>query len=261
MKKIWITSLDKNPQIISPLLALAKQYGLAADGHFFTDDPAKLAWQPPLEKLLDPAVSLWIIVGGQEAPAASIGYGLSLLTLSLGQRRDLPPMLWLDPNGTLSSDQLPTLLQNVSILPLQSPTLGAKLVAAANRPAAPPMVAPYRMAVHANEGYGTWLEIGPASEEWNGAMFGLAGAGRIVFQGVGPSGLLPQKTVLEYPQQGLILQLGDQEYTAWAVRNRITTDTSSYVKIDGVPSALLFGPYAADEQAEVFVVQMGCTTT
>jgi hypothetical protein len=260
MKQIWITSLDKNPQVIGPLLALAKQYGLAADGHFFTDDPSKLAWQPPLEKLLDPAVGLWIIVGSQEPLTPSVGYGLSLLTLSLGQRRNLPPMLWLDPSGTLDNGQLPTLLQNAMILPLQAPTLGAKIVAAANRPAAPVIAAPYRMAVHANEGYGIWLEIGPGTELWDGSMVGVAGAGKIAFQGVGPAGQLPQKTVLEYPQQGLTLMLGTQEYTTWAVRNPITTATSHFVKIDGVPDSILFGPYTADEQAEVFVVQMGLIT-
>lgn len=258
MKQVWITSLDKDPKVISPLLALAKQYGLGADGHFFTDDPAKLAWQPPLEKLIDPAVSLWIIVGSPEPPPAGVGYGLSLLALSLGLRRNPTPILWLDPGGTLQAHQLPTVLQHATVLPLHAPTLGAKIVASANRVVAP-SAAPYRLAVHANEGYGTWLEIGPVSETWDGSMVGVAGEGRLTFQGVGPAGKLPQKTVLEYPQQGLTLKLGEQEYNTWAVRNRITTETSHFVKLDGTPTAVLFGPFAADDQAEVFVVQM-CNT-
>lgn len=259
MKRIWITSLGKDPGMIASLLALAKQYGLAADGHFFTDDPAKLGWRPPVEQLADPSVALWIIVGGPD-PAASVGFGLTLATLSLAGRRQPPPILWLDPTGTLTVDHLPTLLHGATILPANTATLGPKLVAAANRPAAPLPPAPYRLAVHAHEGYGTWLEIGPATSTWDGSMVGVAAGGDITFQGVGPAGQLPHKALLEYPQQGLKIQLGDSEYTAWAVRNRLTAETSHFVKIDGAPASLLFGPYAADDQAEVFVVRTAFAT-
>lgn len=259
MKQVWITSLDKDPRTIGPLLALAKQYGLAADGHFFTDDPAKLAWQPPLAKLADPAVALWIIVGGNEAPPTSVGFGLSLLAIALGQRRTPPPILWLDPTGHLQAEHLPTPLREATLLPLHTPTLGAKMVAAANRPPTVTPPAPYRLAVHAHESYGTWLEIGPIDTTWEGSMVGVRGEGAIVFQGVGPVGRLPQKTVLEYPQQGLKIMLAEREYTAWAVRNRLGGDTSHYVKIDGAPDSLLFGPYADDDRAEVFVLTMAVT--
>lgn len=259
MKQVWITSLDKDPQVISPLLALAKQYGLTADGHFFTDDLAKLAWQPPLEKLIDPSMGLWMIVGGKEAMPSSVGFGLSLLAISLGQRRDPPPMLWLDPGGNLNPNQLPTVFQAATVLPFPSPTLGAKIVAAANRTPAHSLPGPYRLAVHANTSYGTWLEIGPSAGSWEGSMVGVTEGAKITFQGVGPAGKLPQKTVLEYPQQGLTLMLGELEYTAWAVRNRLTTETSHFVKIEGAPDSLLVGSYAADDQADVFVIQTRIT--
>jgi len=141
---------------------------------------------------------------------------------------------------------------------LTAPTLGAKLVAAANIPPAMPVPAPYRLAVHAHEGYGTWLETGPVAASWAGALAGAAPEGRIVFQGVGPAGQLPQKAVLAYPEQGLKLRLGEIEYLAWAVRNLITAADSHYVKIDGAPGSLLFGPYASDDEAEVFVLKTSC---
>lgn len=40
---IWITSLIKEKNIVGPLLKLSKQYGLEAQGHFWTDELEKMA--------------------------------------------------------------------------------------------------------------------------------------------------------------------------------------------------------------------------
>lgn len=259
MKQVWVTSLDKDPAVVGSLLATIRQYGLAAEGHFWTDDLGKIAWKGALDRIVDPAVAVWVVVGGSKPVAASVGFGLTLLALSAAQqRRQGPVLVWLDRTGKMTAAQLPTPFQGAEILPLTAPTLGAKLVAMAHRPpaAAPPL--PYRLGVHAHEGYGTWLEVGPIDASWAGSLVGVAPEGKIVFQGVGPAGQLPQKAVLEYPEQGLTLCLGETEYSAWAVRNEITPADSHYVKIDGAPASLLFGPYAAGDVAEVFVMQTAC---
>jgi hypothetical protein len=259
MKQVWVTSLDRDPAAVGIVLAIARQYGLAADGHFWTDDLAKIAWKGPLDRIANPAVAVWIIIGGVRPVSVSVGFGLTLLALSAARQRERGPVVvWLDRTAAMTAAQLPTPLQSSMILPLTSPALGAKLVAAANTPSVAPEPAPYRLAVHAHEGYGTWLEVGPAAASWAGSLVGVAPEGQIVFQGVGPAGQLPQKAVLAYPEQGLHLRLGETEYIAWAVRNLITATDSHYVKIDGAPGSLVFGPHASDDDAEVFVLRTSC---
>jgi len=86
-------------------------------------------------------------------------------------------------------------------------------------------------------------------------MFGVAG-GEVVFQAVGPAGGLPEKSVLNYPMQGLKLTLGDTEYTAWAAQNEITPETAYYVKVEGYPTSIVFGPYSNEESADVYVINL-----
>jgi hypothetical protein len=52
------------------------------------------------------------------------------------------------------------------------------------------------------------------------------------------------------------LNLGGKEYTAWAAQNEIPTDTSYFVKLEGFPDSILFGPYSTEQEADVFVVQL-----
>jgi hypothetical protein len=84
-------------------------------------------------------------------------------------------------------------------------------------------------------------------------MFGVAGA-EITFHAVGPTGSLPPKTVLNYPMQGLKLEMGGKEYLAWAAQNELNAETSYFVKVEGYPESILFGPYSTEQEANVFVV-------
>ncbi len=47
MKKVWITALVKDEEKIAKLMAAMKQYGLAANGHFWVDDLTHMSWQAP----------------------------------------------------------------------------------------------------------------------------------------------------------------------------------------------------------------------
>ena len=88
-------------------------------------------------------------------------------------------------------------------------------------------------------------------------MFG-AYEGKIAFHGVGPAGKLPSKSVLNYPMEGLRLNLGEKEYIAWAVQNELHAETSYFVKLDGFPESILFGPFPADgaDEADVHVIDL-----
>jgi len=86
-------------------------------------------------------------------------------------------------------------------------------------------------------------------------MFGVHGAD-IDVHGVGPADGIPARTVLEYAVKGMKVQLGEEEFTAWAAQNRLDSAMSYYVRVQGAPDKLLFGPYAASEDAEVHVVAL-----
>ncbi len=136
---------------------------------------------------------------------------------------------------------------------VSNPSLGAKIVAKANTPVSK-IDTEYRLDIHANPGFGVWVEIGPGiGHEWAGALLGVAG-GEIDAHGVGETGKLPQKAVLEYPVKGMKLTAGEKEYTAWAVQNKLDETLSYYIRVQGMPKSLLFGPYAQDEGAEVHVI-------
>jgi hypothetical protein len=107
----------------------------------------------------------------------------------------------------------------------------------------------------ANERIGQWFEVRPTQSTWPGVMFGVAGA-KILFHAVGPKGQLPSKTVLNYPMEGLKLEMGEKEYIAWATQNELNAETSYYVKVEGFPDSILFGPYSSEESADVFTLKL-----
>jgi hypothetical protein len=257
-KRIWITSLSGDKGIITGILKLGKKYGLAPDGHFWVDEVEKMAWQAPLASLLAKETGLWIITGTKtDLEKDSVRYGLSLLCLSLQKDRGVGfPILFVCPDDSIKTEDLPTPFRGCDILGLDHPTLGAKLTARANTPVKPiPM--DYRINIHANPGYGIWYEIGPAKGAlWNGVLAGGLKS-EVNAHGVGPKGSLPLKAILEYPMQGLKLSLGRDDYTAWAVKNRLDEDLSYYVRFADAPGSILFGPLPAEEtEAEFHVLKM-----
>ena len=110
-----------------------------------------------------------------------------------------------------------------------------------------------KMDILGNEQIGQWFEVRPAQGSWPGVMFGVAGA-EIAFHGVGPAGSLPSKTILNYPMQGLKLEMGKKAYLAWAAQNELNAETSYFVKVEGYPESILFGPYSTEQEADVFVL-------
>ena len=56
--------------------------------------------------------------------------------------------------------------------------------------------------------------------------------------------------------EGLKLNLGDKEFTAWAAQNELNAQTSYFVKVDGFPESILFGPYSTEEATDVYVIKL-----
>lgn len=257
MKGVFLTSLTSSQDLVKDIISQIKPYGLDISGHFWIDDLQKMAWMGARDMLTDANAGLWVILGGREDfEKTDIRYGLSLLALSANARKHSPLAILILQEGTdaISADDLPTPLRNAEIYPLPDKGLGAKLVARAHQ-AKKPLAGEYHIDILGNEQIGQWFEIRPAAGVWPGAMFGAAG-GEIVFQAVGPAGRLPEKTVLNYPLQGMTLKRGEVEYTAWAVSNEINPETAYYAKVENYPSSILFGPYSTEQAADVYVITL-----
>lgn len=259
MKKVWLTSVGSGEEAVKGIMKQFKTYGLEVDGHFWNNDLKGIAWMAPRDNLIDPAVAIWLIIGSAEELLAPDNlYGLSLLTIAVqAQRgRNFPIMILQTQGQLLEPDQLSTPLKGANVVMASDTGLGAKIVAKVHTAPAPnPIAAEYHLDMYANEHIGQWFEIVPASSSWPGVMFGVSDGG-IAFHAVGPKGQLPRKTVLNFPMQGLKLQLGEKDYLAWATQNELDPETSYFVKVDGNPESIIFGPYSTDEAADVFVVKL-----
>jgi hypothetical protein len=257
MKKVWLTSVGSGEETVKGIMKQFKTYGLEVDGHFWNNDLKGIAWMAPRDNLIDPAVAIWLILGSAEELLASDNlYGLSLLTIAVqAQRGHHFPIMILQTQGQLiEPDQLSTPLKGANVMMTSDTGLGAKIVAKVHT--APTPISPeYHLDIYANEKIGQWFEILPVSSSWPGVMFGVSD-GEIAFHAVGPKGQLPTKTVLNFPMQGLKLQMGEKDYLAWATQNELDRETSYFVKVDGNPASIIFGPYSTDEAADVFVVKL-----
>lgn len=257
MKTIWLSSMGKYEDVVKKMMAQMKTYGLEVKGHFWEDDLERMAWMGPRNELLDSKVVLWGLLASEEdLHNPAFRYGLSLLAVTVqAQRGNQFPIVVIQTQGELvSSDGMTTPLKGVDVLSASNPSLGARLVAECHR-TAQEVSSEYRVDVCGNAQIGQWFEAGPRRESWKGVLFGVSGA-EIRFHAVGPKGKLPGKSVLNYPVQGLKLRLGAEEYVAWAVQNKLDLETSYYVKVEGFPESVIFGPYSADENADVYVLSL-----
>ena len=260
MKTAWISALSKNEPRVAAVSQVLKRYGLDPKGHFWIDDNEKMAWRTAFDSLLQAKADVWVVLGDSDAAAMpSVRYALSLMAAALREARGYGfpiVVLWNDA----SAPELPPAFLPAVMLQEQEVSWPAKIVAKASMPAK--NAAPeYRFSVAGDERLGQWFELGPragsGSDAWHGVMFGVSGEGaEINFQAVGPQGGLPEKTVLEFAQEGLQLQVSGLEFTAWAVRNEVGAADSYYARVKGCPQAVLFLPYSEDGEAEATVLRL-----
>jgi hypothetical protein len=257
MPSIWLSALGKDEGSVQKIMARMKTYGLVVRGHFWINDNTKMAWQEALNDLCAKETGAWAILGDRAALSdQALRYGLSMLALGLHARRGEGfPVILLQKGGEpLTAVELPTPLQAAVILQADAETTPARIIA---RLHAKPVdtAAGYTIKMVGNLHVGQWLEIHPQGDPWPGIIFGLD-QGEILFQAVGPAGGLPDKSVLEHPMQGIRLEEDGRPFTAWAVRNELSATQSYYVKIDGAPATLLFGPFPENDQADLFKLRL-----
>lgn len=256
MKTVWISALTENQPRVAAVSEHLKKYGLQCLGHFWADAPEKLAWRAALTALLEARADAWLVLADNtEMAKPAVRYGLSLMVAALHQVKGAGfPVVLLWNSVAPAIGMLPQLLQQATVVEEAAPSWAAKIVAKANmfgKAAAPD----YRLDIQGDERLGQWFEIGPREGLWRGVVLGVHGGGaEINFQAVGPKGVLPEKTTLEYAQQGLKIQVGNREFTAWAVRNEVASDASYFARIKGCPEAILFMPYADDADASATVL-------
>jgi hypothetical protein len=257
MKTLWLTSLSSSEDPPKQFAGQMRKYGFDVKGHFWRDDLQKAAWVGAREELIDSNTLLWAIIANhEELLAPDTLYGLSLLTISVQAQRGLhfPIVILATQDDLIPSDQLSTPLKGSDVIRFSDAGLGAKIVAKAHTPPKA-LTSEYALDVIANEQIGQWFEVRPTQSTWPGVMFGVAGA-KILFHAVGPKCQLPSKTVLNYPMEGLKLEMGEKEYVAWATQNELNAETSYYVKVEGFPESILFGPYSTEESADVFTLKL-----
>jgi hypothetical protein len=258
MKTVWITALKEDQPRVAAVTAVLKRYGLQCKGHFWADQPDKMAWRVALDAMLEAKADAWLLlVDGDEVKKPSVRYGLSLMASALRSARGGNfPMLTLWNSAPAAEAALPPLMAQAELLLESGASWPAKIVAKTNVPAKA-AAADYRLDVLGNERLGQWFEIGPVAGAWSGVVFGVTGGGaEIQFQAVGPKAMLPEKTTLEFAQEGMKLEVAGNEYTAWAVRNQVDGNTSYFVKVKGCPDSILFMPYAEETDAEATLLRL-----
>ncbi|WP_339137052.1 MAG: hypothetical protein WGN25_03695 [Candidatus Electrothrix sp. GW3-4] len=258
-KKIWLSAIGANKETVQAVMAKLQGYGLAVDGHFFTDDLEKMAWAAPRQQLLASDVALWLILGSAaDLAQPTVRYGLSMLALTVQAERGpgFPPMIILQGEGeVVLPESLPSPLADARILSLANDAYAAKLVAAAHTATVQVSQPSYRLDVYGISQIGQWFEVGPRDDAWQGAIFGVS-SGEISLHAVGPAGQLPERSVLNYPQQGLEVKLGDCCFTAWAVQNPLDLSSSYYLKVEGSPERIMFCPYSSEQETEAYIISL-----
>ncbi len=257
-KTVWMTWMVEGESRLGPrqLSRQLQRSGLRPAGAMWIDDLDKLAWKE-LGDLLSERhnTDLWLIVTDQAAIQRPTNrYALSLLLAQLHESRQGLPIFLLGLDYKPEAEQLPTLLRCLPMASVQQPVWPAKVVAAAYRRAT--FTEPdYRLSVRADPFLGLWLEVGPRHGPWHGVMLGTHG-GEIVQHAVGRKGALPQRSVVDHPLKGIRAQVGDTEFMAWSAQNDLSENESYFVRIKGLPEKLLVGGHAAEDEADVQVVEL-----
>jgi len=255
-KTVYISVLEKEENKGKQIFQTVTRYGLTAAGHFWSDNLPEMEWAAPIQEMIDPQVGVWVVIGSVKTfEAESVRIGLSLLALALQARKGFKfPIILCPDDGDLDKASLPTPLADADVV-TSAAALGPKLAAKANIPVRP-VDLEYRLDLHPIPKLGLWVAVGPGKgHAWKGALLGVDD-GEITSHGVGPIGQVPERCVLNYPMEGLKLNLGDTEYTAWAVQNELDDQTSYYCRVYGNAKSFVFGPLPDEDEGELFTVNL-----
>jgi len=258
-KTVWLTWMataegDPSPQ---PAVAALSKSGMAANGAPWVDDPKEFAWSELADVLKDDEAGpdIWVI-GARKLDLANADhrFGLSMVAaMARADRKKPVHIVIMGIDGMPDAESLPTLLRSCQLVDGTDASWSAKVLVAAMM-AKPGPQNSFRLRVTAHKQLGLWFEVGPTSGEWSGCMAGVSGGDATISNhAVGLSGGLPEKTVLEYKLEGIELDIGDDAFVAWAVKNKVTDQDSYYVKIEAPPRKLLIGEHPDDAEDVVVV--------
>ena len=256
-KCAWFINLDEDDTAARLAAGQLGPYGLAVKGQRWPAEDK--AWLGSAQEAADAGAAVVLVIGSPARQAeAAVRRGLALFRLALQTRLGRAVNGFTLVTGEASGGEPAaghTVLGDWSRL--DGTRWQAKVVARAHAPIAPSW--PARLALHAHERLGIWLETHPApGDTAPGALVGIAGNdARIDFHAVGPAGGMPERTVNEYELQGLQFEAGGQAFQAWGLRNAIAPDHSYYVRLDGEPDTLAIGTLPGGEPEDVSLVAMG----
>jgi hypothetical protein len=195
---------------------------------------------PPLD---DPTVNAWILVGKPSDFTGAIRSKIAMLTLALTRKKPPLTAFVLTDEGTF--DDVPYALNHVQIFG-SNKKYAARLMAARMRPADFQNL-PFHVRAHLDSLIGAWLEIGPSGTDvWPGFMVGVTLAEIVAF-GVGPRGVLPKTSALQFPQLGIKGTLGETPFSACAAKNDLTAEVSCYMRLEGFPGLVFCTDYLDDD--------------
>lgn len=258
MTVVAVTALTPGDARLAALAGTLGRYGLRAAGGVWETTPEKVVqvdWRPMADAFVSQNAALWLILGDAKRMAdPAVRYGLNLVASSLRAALGggFPVAVLWTQAGDEPRPALPAQLRDALVLEGDA-SWPAKIVARVHR--ARSADTQDRLSVHGNEQLGQWIELTPAAGQWQGVVFAVTGEGASIdFQAAGPSGGLPEKSVIAYGQSGLQIESGGRTFTGWALRNTIGTTeagpVSYYARIRGRADALLWMPYTEEDDGE-----------
>ncbi len=266
-KTIVLTSLENNENLIKSIGQEIADKGLNVIATAWQDSADNIGLT--IKELVAENVALWIILGDNKTfENEKTRAAISLIYLAALHQRDgkilpimfspnqdentfTPPNIFNDATNFLAIKNATTILKNkiatkAFILVSKNPQL-------ANNNEN------YRFNVICPTGLGLWLEIGAKTENWQGIILGSYGNNsEPVAHGVGVKNVIPQKATLNYPVKGMQIELTDKKFIAWGCQNLLTPDISYFVKLNEIPTDIIFAEFPKDEQSspEMYIMSL-----
>lgn len=255
-KNVWLSWLadkefDTNPVEIGQPLS---ENGLNVIGNPWVDNNNQCAWGELAQQVEQENVDLvCLALSRSKFQDPTIRYGLSSFCLALQPTVGIILMgLDFDPENE-SSDSVP-FLNRCRLMSFQDSSWVAKFTAQAYKKPKTSEKS-YRIAMLGSAMFGQWYEVGPDHSQWQGAFFGIDN-GEITHHAVGPKGVLPKTATLEFQSQGIKAEVAGSEFTAWAVKNKISEEDSYFIRVDGHPNKIIFGDEEGVMNGEVNILDM-----
>jgi hypothetical protein len=255
---VWGDGLDAEAQAVA---ATARQYGLVVKGQRWPTTE-KQAWLASADEAAQANAAVILLVTTPAAFAQpDVRRTLSLFRLSVQTRLARRVDGFVFAYGEPAAPEVEPESAGVAVLGDWATVAPgdrwvARAVARAHAPSKSNL--PVRLAVFAQERIGVWLEVRPSpAGEIYGCLTGVSGNGaKITFHAVGSAGHLPERTVNEFELKGVTFEAVGHSFEAWGLQNKIASDQSYFVRLDGEPDYLAIATLPDGELSEVDCVRL-----